>query len=208
MHPGLGKKSCASCGRTHNGAKNHSLCTFWQVFLSWFTTTFETSSKQNNRSYILSAYEVSTSQMCSDEYFPHVNNGILKTWEHIWLIQGQLYYSGPGSFEKGQIFLISWVQSQSLNNFKMDWNKLSLLSFTKNLGHLWLFWNCFHGKNLIGFGMIAFGKKGNISVAFIWYLVALCVTASLVTIASWKSGLILSTLKMFISILSNKAVLE
>ena len=46
-----------------------------------------------------------------------------------------------------------------------------------------------------------------ISVAFIWYLVVLCVTASLVTIASWKSGLILSSLKMLISVLSNKAVL-
>ena len=46
-----------------------------------------------------------------------------------------------------------------------------------------------------------------ISVAFIWYLVVLCVTESLVTIASWKSGLILSTLKMLISVLSNKAVL-
>ena len=46
-----------------------------------------------------------------------------------------------------------------------------------------------------------------ISVAFIWYLVVLCVTDSLVTIASWKSGLILSTLKMLISVLSNKAVL-
>ena len=47
-----------------------------------------------------------------------------------------------------------------------------------------------------------------ISIAFIWYLVVLCVTASLVTIASWKSGLILSSLKMLISVLSNKAVLE
>ena len=47
-----------------------------------------------------------------------------------------------------------------------------------------------------------------ISVAFIWYLAVLCVTASLVTIASWKSGLILSPLKMLISVLSNKAVLE
>ena len=47
-----------------------------------------------------------------------------------------------------------------------------------------------------------------ISVAFIWYLEALCVTTSLVTIASWKSGLILSSLKMLISVLSNKAVLE
>ena len=46
-----------------------------------------------------------------------------------------------------------------------------------------------------------------ISVAFIWYLVGLCVTASLVTIASLKSGLILSSLKMLISVLSNKAVL-
>ena len=46
-----------------------------------------------------------------------------------------------------------------------------------------------------------------ISVAFIWYLVVLCVTDSLVTIASWKSGLILSTLKMLISVLSNKAAL-
>ena len=46
-----------------------------------------------------------------------------------------------------------------------------------------------------------------IFVAFIWYLVVLCVTASLVTIASWKSGLILSSLKMLISVLSNKAVL-
>ena len=46
-----------------------------------------------------------------------------------------------------------------------------------------------------------------ISVAFIWYLVVLCVTASLVTIASLKSGLILSSLKMLISVLSNKAVL-
>ena len=46
-----------------------------------------------------------------------------------------------------------------------------------------------------------------ISVAFIWYLVVLCVTASLVTITSWKSGLILSSLKMLISVLSNKAVL-
>ena len=46
-----------------------------------------------------------------------------------------------------------------------------------------------------------------ISIAFIWYLVVLCVTASLVTIASWKSGLILSSLKMLISVLSNKAVL-
>ena len=45
------------------------------------------------------------------------------------------------------------------------------------------------------------------SVAFIWYLVALCVTTSLVTIASWKSGLILSSLKMLISVLSDKAVL-
>ena len=47
-----------------------------------------------------------------------------------------------------------------------------------------------------------------ISIAFIWYLVVLCVTTSLVTIASWKSGLILSPLKMLISVLSNKAVLE
>ena len=46
-----------------------------------------------------------------------------------------------------------------------------------------------------------------ISIAFIWYLVVLCVTASLVTITSWKSGLILSSLKMLISVLSNKAVL-
>ena len=46
-----------------------------------------------------------------------------------------------------------------------------------------------------------------ISVAFIWYLVVLNVTASLVTIASLKSGLILSALKMLISVLSNKAVL-
>ena len=46
------------------------------------------------------------------------------------------------------------------------------------------------------------------SVAFIWYLVALCVTDSLVTIASWKSGLILSSLKILISVLSNKAVLD
>ena len=45
-----------------------------------------------------------------------------------------------------------------------------------------------------------------ISVAFIWYLVVLCVTASLVTIA--KSGLVLSSLKMLISVLSNKAVLD
>ena len=49
--------------------------------------------------------------------------------------------------------------------------------------------------------------KKIISVAFIWYLVVLCVTTSLVTIASWKSGLILSSLKMLISVLSNKAVL-
>ena len=47
-----------------------------------------------------------------------------------------------------------------------------------------------------------------ISVAFIWYLVVLCVTASLVTIASLKSGLILSSLKLLISVLSNKAVLD
>ena len=46
-----------------------------------------------------------------------------------------------------------------------------------------------------------------ISVAFIWYLVVLCMTVSLVTIASLKSGLILSSLKMLISFLSNKAVL-
>ena len=45
-----------------------------------------------------------------------------------------------------------------------------------------------------------------ISIAFIWYLVELSVTASLVTIASRKSGLILSSLKMLISVL-NKAVL-
>ena len=31
--------------------------------------------------------------------------------------QGQLYYSGPGTLEKGLIFLISWVHSSSLNNF-------------------------------------------------------------------------------------------
>ena len=46
-----------------------------------------------------------------------------------------------------------------------------------------------------------------ISVAFIWYLVVICVTASLVTIGSLKSGLILLSLKMRISVLSNKAVL-
>ena len=46
-----------------------------------------------------------------------------------------------------------------------------------------------------------------ISVAFIWYLAVLCVSASLVTIASWKSGLILSSVKILISVLSNKAVL-
>ena len=44
-----------------------------------------------------------------------------------------------------------------------------------------------------------------ISVAFIWYLVVLCVTAILVTITSLKSGLILSSLKMLISVMSNKA---
>ena len=47
-----------------------------------------------------------------------------------------------------------------------------------------------------------------ISIAFIWYLVILFVPASLVTIASWKSGLILSSLKILISVLSNKAVLD
>ena len=47
-----------------------------------------------------------------------------------------------------------------------------------------------------------------ISVAFIWYLEVFCVTAGLVTIASLKSGLILSSLKMLISVLSNKAVLD
>ena len=42
-----------------------------------------------------------------------------------------------------------------------------------------------------------------ISVAFIWYLVVICVTASLVKIG----GLILSSLKMLISVQSNEAVL-
>ena len=45
-----------------------------------------------------------------------------------------------------------------------------------------------------------------ISVALIWYLVVICVTASLVTIGSLKSGLILSSVKMVISVQSNKAV--
>ena len=58
-------------------------------------------------------------------------------------------------------------------------------------------WSWFHVKII--------GKI--IYVAFIWYLVVLCVPASLVTITSLKSGLILSSLKMLISVLSNKAVL-
>ena len=37
-----------------------------------------------------------------------------------------------------------------------------------------------------------------VSVAFIWDLVVLCMTTSMVTIASWKSGLMLSSLKMLI----------
>ena len=137
----------------------------------------------------------------------------------------------------------------------MDWDKLSLLSFTENLGYLWLFGVGFMEKSLSVLEWQLFEKKvrpkqvfsacekgaffsvsfyfGNmpnfaglwcpnhlthrdswgiigkiISVAFIWYLVVLCVTASLVTIASWKSGLILSSLKMLISVLSNKAVLD
>ena len=132
---------------------------------------------------------------------------------------------------------------------------MSLLSFTKNLGSLWLFGVGFMEKSVIGLRMIAFWKKvcqkqvfsacekgaffsnsvyfgkmpnfaglwcpnrlthrdswgiiGKIiSIAFNWYLVVLCVTASLVTIGSWKSGLILSSLKMLISVLSNKAVLD
>ena len=40
------------------------------------------------------------------------------------------------------------------------------------------------------------------------YLMVLCVTASLVTIASFKSGLILSSQKMLIPFLSKKAVLD
>ena len=169
-------------------------------------------------------------------------------------MQGQLYYSGPESLEKGQFFLITWVHSSSLNYFKMDWDKLSLLSFTKNLGYLWLFGVGFMEKTLSVFEWQLFEKKGArnkflvlvkkvqffsvslyfgkmpnfaglwcpnrsthrdswgiigkiISIAFIWYLVVLCVTASLVTIASWKSGLILSSLKMLVSVLTNKAVL-
>ena len=152
-------------------------------------------------------------------------------------------------------FFISWVHSSSLNNFKMDWDKLSLLSFTENLEYLWLFGVGFMEKSLSVFEGQLFEKKvcqkqvfsacekgaffsvsvyfGNmpnfaglwcpnhlthrdswgiigkiISIVFIWYLVVLCVTASLVTIASWKSGLVLSSLKILISVLSNKAVLD
>ena len=164
--------------------------------------------------------------------------------------QGQLYYSGLGSLKKGQIFLISWVQYSSLNNLKMDGNKLSLLSFTEHLEYLWLFGVGFMEKSLLVFEWQLFEKKlrqkrvfsacekgaifsvsvyfGNmpnfaglwclnhlthrdstgiigkiISMAFIWYLVVLFVTTRLVTIASWKSGLILSSLKVLISVLSN-----
>ena len=41
-----------------------------------------------------------------------------------------------------------------------------------------------------------------ISVAFIWYHVVLCVTTRLITIASRKSGLVLSSLKMLVLVLS------
>ena len=73
--------------------------------------------------------------------------------------QGQLYYSGPGSLEKGQIFLISWVHSSGVNNFKMDWDKLSLLSFTEKLGYLWLFGVGFMEKSLSVLEWQLFEKK-------------------------------------------------
>ena len=73
-----------------------------------------------------------------------------------------------------------------------------------NMPHFARLWCPNHLTHRDSWGII--GKI--ISVAFIWYLVVLYVTDSLVTIISWKSGLILSFLKILISSLSIKAVLH
>ena len=78
----------------------------------------------------------------------------VKVFSKGYLRQRQLYYSGPGSLEKDQIFLINWARSSSFNNFKMDWDKLSSFFHCK----FWVFvaiWSWFE----IGLGMTAFWKK-------------------------------------------------
>ena len=79
MHPGLGKKSCASYVEGRIMEQKHSLCTFWQVFLVDLLQHLKHLPNKTTAVIFSVPYEVSTSQMCSDEYFPHVNNGILKT---------------------------------------------------------------------------------------------------------------------------------
>ena len=75
--------------------------------------------------------------------------------------QGQLHFSGvwTGISWKGSNFLISWVHSSSLNNSKMNWDKLWQLSFTENLGYLWLFGVGFMEKSLSVFEWQLFEKK-------------------------------------------------
>ena len=63
---------------------------------------------------------------------------------------GQLYYSGRGSLGKCQKNLFKF------EFFKMDLDKLCLLSFTEYVEYLWLLGVGFMEKSVIGLQMTAF----------------------------------------------------
>ena len=99
------------------------------------------------------------------------------------------------SWKGSTMFLICWVHSSSLNNFRMDWDKLSLLSFIENLEYLWLFEVGLMEKSLWVLEWQLFEKK----------------CAKNKFLVHVKKGAIFGILadahKMLISVLSNKAVL-
>ena len=76
-------------------------------------------------------------------------------WFHEFITQGQLYYSGPGSLEKGQWWVKSTLQVWITS--KMNWDKMFVLPSLKiysSCGYLELAW-----KNLYQSSNESFLKK-------------------------------------------------